>query len=88
MSMTLVKNEAFKPEQHSIEECLIELERYGFPKVTKVNKDGWHSYVNVFVTGQGVSFEVKSDFGMSTPKVAINQCYDRLIEAIKKNKET
>ena len=88
MSLTLVKDEAFKPEHHSIDECLIEMERYGLPKLNKVSTSGWHSHISVFVTGKGVDFEVKSDFGMKTPKAAINQCYERLVDAIKKIKET
>lgn len=88
MSVILVKNEAFKPEMHSIEECLIELEKYGFPRLSKVGNDGWHAHIKVFVTGKGVDFEVKSEFGINTPKIAVNQCYTRLVYAIKKIKET
>lgn len=88
MSLSLVKDEAFKPEHHSIDECLIEMEKYGYPKISKVNSKGWHSHINIFVTGKGVEFQVASEFGMKTPKIAINQCYERLIDAIKKIKET
>ncbi|MCK5601803.1 hypothetical protein KAR91_08045 [Candidatus Pacearchaeota archaeon] len=87
MSLSLVKDEAFKPDQHSIEECLVELEKYGHPRVSK-SKNGWNSSIDVFVTGKGVEFEVRSEYGMKTPKVAINQCYERLIQAIQKIKDT
>lgn len=87
MSLTLVKDEVFKPEEHSINECLIELEKYGFPKLSKLNKNGWYSHIDVFIMGKGVSFEVRSNYGMKTPKIAINQCYERLIDAIRKIKK-
>lgn len=87
MCLSLVKDEAFKPEPHSIEECLIELEKYGLPRLGKFDS-GWHANIEVFVTGEGVAFKVKSDFGCRAPKEAINQCYNRLVKAIKQIKDT
>ena len=77
---------AFKPELHSIEDCLAELERYGKPSLSKLD-GGWHSRMNVFVTGEGSEFKVKSEYDHSTPTEAINCCYERLISAISKIKE-
>lgn len=78
--------QAFKPEQHTVEECLIEMEKYGYPRIGKF-KSGWHSHIEVFVTGAGVDFEVKSQFSHATPASAVNQCYDRLIKALNQIKE-
>jgi hypothetical protein len=79
--------EAFKPEQHSVEECLIELEKYGNPRLVKM-KNGWYSKIEVFVTGKGIEFEVSSEFSCRNPQDAINQCHARLVDAFKRIKET
>ena len=84
----LVKNKAFKPENNSIEICLLELEKYGAPHINKSsNGNYWWAGIAVFVTGKGVSFEVKYS-NAKTPREAINGVYFRLIEAITKIKAT
>ena len=86
---SLVKIEAFKPECHTIEECLIELEKYGYPHVTKskgIENSYWWAGIDVFVTGEGVSFEVRCS-NAKTPKEALNSVYGRLMEAMQKIKE-
>lgn len=87
MSVELAKIEAFNPELRSIDECLAELEKYGNPTLGKVDSDGWYCKVKVFVTGKGAEFKVMSGFDYKTPKLAVNECYDRLIDSIKKIKE-
>ena len=89
MSQNLASIGAFKPEPLSLEDCLIELEKYGEPMLSKMDK-GWYSKVEVFVTGEGVKFDVKSRFDCKTPKDAANECYGRLLKALAriKNGET
>lgn len=69
-----------------LEECLSMIEVYGNPSIHKLS-GGWHTSVKVFVTGEGVEFEVGSDFGHKSAKAATNDCYQRLIKAINKIKE-
>lgn len=83
MSASLVKDIAFDPNYHGIDKCLFELERYGRPMLSKMDS-GWYCKVDVFVTGKGTEFKVRSDFGCKFPKLAVNQCYNRLVESIKK----
>tara|TARA_R110000824_G_scaffold188319_2_gene369695 strand:- start:3359 stop:3625 length:267 start_codon:yes stop_codon:yes gene_type:complete len=87
MNLPSTKNSAFAPSNNSLEDVLLELERYGEPRVSKL-KNGWYSSVEVFVTGKGISFDVKSDYNLATPHGAASQCYDRLMLAIKSIKET
>ena len=87
MSTNIANIEAFRPEDHSIEECLLELRKYGHPRITG-HKNGWFAKIEVFVTGKGVQFEVESEWKSSDPKAAINQCHARLIEAMRKIRET
>lgn len=87
MSTSLSNIAAFRSEPMELTECLSELEMYGRPRVSK-GSAGWNSSVDVFVTGKGVEFEVKSDYGCKDPTEAANQCYQRLVKAIKQIKET
>lgn len=87
MVTDIAKIEAFKPEQHSVEECLIEMSKYGNPRISRL-KSGWYSKIEVFVTGEGVEFDVASEFKHDTPSAAINECYHRLMKSIQQIKET
>lgn len=87
MSTVIAIDSAFKPELHTMEECLAELEKYGNPRVSKISGH-WYSKIEVFVTGEGVKFDVASDFECASPRIAVNQCYIRLVAAFKKIKET
>jgi len=85
MSLALIKNTEFRPQSSTLEQCLEELCKYGEPMLYKT-KSGWNLKIAVFVTGEGVKFEVGSEYGCNRPSDAAAQCYDRLIEAIKKIK--
>ena len=87
MSTNLTLNEAFKPEQVSVEDCLIELARFGSPSVSRMKK-GWYTRIDVFVTGAGVQFKVESEISNNTLSSSVIQCYDRLAKAMKQIKET
>jgi len=86
MTLPALKNNSFKPSNHNMEECLSELERYGMPAISK-HKSGWRCEVSVFVNGEGVSFDVVARQA-NTPKDAVSVCFDRLMIAIDKIKET
>lgn len=77
---------AFRVEPMPLEECLLELAKYGNPRVCKMD-NGWYSRIDVFVTGEGVNFEVKSEHNHRTAKDAANECYQLLHKAFKKIKE-
>ena len=79
MSTSLVRNIASCAL--SLEDCLVELEKYGQPQVMKMSR-GWYSKVDVFVTGKGVEFEVASDFTCASAKEAVNQAHGRLMKAL------
>lgn len=87
MSLALIENSGFNPLSSSLEECITELSRYGRPHLAKTDR-GWWVYMDVFVTGEGVKFEVKSKSSAATPHAAACGCYDRLIASIKLIKET
>jgi len=86
MNLALIEDANFKPADHDVERCLVELEKYGMPRLSK-HDTGWRCEIDVFVTGEGVSFDVVSRAN-KTPKDAVNICFERLIDAIKKIKDT
>ena len=66
----------------NLEETLVYLSRYGKPRIGSYSSPGWHCCVEMFVTGKGIAFEVKSDFGHMTPMDAARCCQQRLEEAL------
>jgi hypothetical protein len=87
MPKDLVETGAFKLSNLSLEECLVELEKYGNPRISK-DKDGWHCSINVFVTGKGTEFKVRSNWEHKTHAGATNLCYTRLMVELNRIKET
>lgn len=71
----------------STDECLLELCKWGQPRLSKFDK-GWHCAIEVFVSGQGAKFEVSTKFDQETANQAVNNCYSLLIKAVNKIKET
>jgi hypothetical protein len=76
--------QAFNPYDKTIEECLTELEKYGLPRLRKSSAKGWMAAIDVFVTGEGAEFIVRSDHNMVPAKKAVNQCVLRLFESLDK----
>lgn len=73
----------YKDHDTTIEELLDYLCKFGLPRLGKTDK-GWYAVVDMFVTGVGVSFEIKSGFGNRTPKAALIVCAERLDNTFKK----
>ncbi len=86
MSDLTTYQQDFKLDSLTTDEALEKLESYGSPRLGKY--DGWHCAINVFVTGKGVSFEVKTDFKQSSPNLAARECLRLLFSALKDIKET
>lgn len=87
MSQNLARVGAFKPSELSLEECLAELEKYGNPRISK-NDGEWSCGIDVFVTGEGTEFKVRSDWNHKSHADAANLCYTRLMAELKRIKET
>ena len=87
MSQSLANTSNIRPSDLTLEDCLAELEKYGNPYLSK--DDGtWSCRVDVFVTGKGAEFKVRSDWSHKTHAEAANQCLARLIAELKRIKET
>jgi hypothetical protein len=68
----------------SLEDVLLELAKWGRPRVGQYGDDGtWHCSVDVNVAPTGVKFEAKSDFKQPTPLAAAIQCRENLLAAVK-----
>ena len=81
-SELILQHTAFKPTEASLEDLLIELSKYGRPRVSK-HDNGWHCGIDVFVTGKGTEFSCKSGFREPTATIATVICYNVLLKALK-----
>jgi hypothetical protein len=77
--------QAGRPTVETLEDVLLELAKWGQPRVGQYgsNHNGWHCCVEVNVTPVGVKFEAKSDFNVPTPLAAALQCRANLLAAVK-----
>jgi len=72
------------PAGESLEDILLELAKWGRPRVGQYGDDGtWHCGVDVNVAPTGIKFEAKSDFKQPTPIAAALQCRANLLAAVK-----
>lgn len=73
----------------TLEALLLELSRYGQVRLGQygTGNSKWHCSLDLFVTGKGVSMEIKSDHNSMTPIQAAMQCSDRLVAALNEMKE-
>lgn len=69
--------------QESLEDVLMDLAKWGHPRLSMPSGRGWYSTVEVIVTPVGAKFDVASEFGMATPLEAALQCRERLMAAVK-----
>lgn len=74
-----------------LESLLLQLAKYGQPRLGQygTGSQGWHCSLNLFIPGEGVSMEVKSDHSSAemSPMEAATQCAERLaavLEGLKK----
>lgn len=79
--LTKLSRKAPESEPETLEDALLDMCQYGAPKLSML-KTGWHCWIEMRVTGSGVSFEVKSEFGHKTPRAAVNECRNRIKETI------
>ncbi len=87
MPQNLAKICAIRELDLSLIECLKELEQYGNPRLCK-DDGNWHCSIQVFVTGKGTEFKVRSDFKHKTHAESANLCLSRLKAELKRIKET
>jgi hypothetical protein len=62
----------------TIEEGLAELCKFGNAGLSRLDRGGWHCVLKMFVSGEGVSFDVRSNFNHGSPIEAVRTCYDRM----------
>ena len=75
-------NESTRIQDLSLQELLLELKKYGKPRVGMYSEEGWHCNVEMNTNTVGADFKCSSDFKMPTPTDAAKQCLDRVIKAV------
>jgi len=68
--------------QRTIEELLDIMAKYGKPRIHCLDNFEWVCVCEVFVTGKGIDFKISSDFKCASALNAVQQCYDRMMEAL------
>jgi hypothetical protein len=81
---------AFKVADADLEQLLLELKKYGKPKVGMYgsgNDDTWNCSVDMNTETVGADFKCRSDFSMPTPTLAAKQCLERVLKAVEQYKK-
>lgn len=68
------------------DEAFAELLKHGKPRLSKQN-GGWYANIEMFVTGEGVDFTIKTGFDEDSPNAAVNELLRLTVNAITKLKE-
>lgn len=66
----------------TLEVMLNALSKYGKPRLVHMG-GGWYCCVDMYVSAEGVDFEVKTGFNNSTPSEAAEECCRRLDNALR-----
>lgn len=82
-AMTASKSGAVEPVRASFRDKLVWLTRFGKPRLVVID-EGWHASIEMHVASVGASFTVRSEFDMSTPEAAIDQCIQRMLDSLAK----
>lgn len=78
------KSELATATSESLEDVLIELSKWGRPRIGQFSIDGtWCCSIKVNVTATGVTFEARSDFKQPTPLDAALMCRQNLRDTVK-----
>lgn len=73
--------------QHTLEYLLDEMARFGDPRLSRFDGKTWYCSLDVFITGKGVEFKIKSEINHPTHLEAANVCYERMQDALNKISE-
>lgn len=71
-----------KPSHIDLQELLLDMQRYGRPRIHCHDDNTWSCAIDVSISPVGAKFEVRSDFKQLTPLAATTQCNERLHAAI------
>lgn len=69
--------------KEDLQSIMLDLARYGQPRVGMYSDRGWHCSIDVCITPIGAKFEARSEFTHATPSEAAIVCRQRLTEAIR-----
>ena len=73
---------AHKLENATLEELMVEMLRYGHPRLSHI-QGGWYCIVEMNTNTVGAKFDISSDFKQPTPLHAARQCHERILTALK-----
>ena len=68
---------------NDLNKLLIEMMKYGKPRVSCVGQGEWFCSIDMWITGVEIEFSIKSDFKHKTPLEAAFVCANRMNDAFK-----
>ncbi len=83
MSTAVAEYSGLCAESIDIEKTLMDLMRYGRPRLG-VYGEGWHASIEMNTEVIGGAFDIRSEFKCASPSVALRQLVDRVEAAVRK----
>lgn len=79
---------AMPPASTPLEQLLEQLTRYGAPRVSQ-HSSGWHCALDMRIADgvKGAEFRVASNFDHESPRLAVLECFSRVLVTMKKARE-
>lgn len=69
-------------EAAPLEQLLVNLQKFGQVNVHSFKDGSWSCSVEMVMRAQGSDYKIRSEFDHATPRAAVEQCTDRVNEAI------
>lgn len=71
----------YETPEKTVESYLNHLCKYGKPTLSKVDK-GWHCWLKMFISGEGISFDIRTSFKETSAFNAVSKCYELMNKAL------
>ena len=69
-------------QQPDLEQLMVDLARYGKPRLSMVRPGLWHASIEMNTSAVGASFDVKAEFDHATPVEAVTTLAQRMHAAL------
>lgn len=79
---TNITPERLTQEAAPLEQLLANLQKFGQVSVRSFNDGGWSCSVEMSMRAKGSDYKIWSDLDHATPRAAVEQCTDRVNQAI------
>lgn len=71
------------PDEERLEALLVEMQRFGRPRLSMVDGSGWYCCLELNINAVGAQMKVASEFHHATPRAAASECMTRIESAVR-----